>query len=156
MEKDYIYVGMSDIKASDDDNNVIGTTGLGPCFGVVLYNEDKKRAIVTHSVSDNPDLFFELILFADKNELLNDNMKYAIIPGYDETTSYKKSKETLEIEFEKSGIKPLLNAGNCVRTVKISNIYSNEYCNEFLFDAFSGRFVTYDYDSIINNDSIKK
>lgn len=152
MDKDYIYVDINDIKVSDDSVSVIGTSSLGPCFGVVLYDDVRNRAIVAHSRSDNHDLFLELAIFAENNGLFNDNIKYVIVPGFYETRNYMESKQILEEQFEKSGVRPLLNCDYCVRSLKLNDSNASEGFNEFLFDASSGKFVTNNYECIKNKN----
>ena len=147
MNNNYIYVDMDEIKCSNKKKHIIGTSALAPCFGVVLYNLDKKIAIVSHSRSDNSDLFIELMIYAEENNLIGNNMKYIIIPGAYKTDNSKENINKLENQFKKVGIHPL----ECKIDFRANKISDNESYNEFLFDAEKGIFVTNNYLEIKNN-----
>ena len=82
MENNYINVCMNEIKITDSNNKIIGTYALATCVGVLLYSEEHKTALVAH-VSDKPERNFAKILcMLEENNLLDSEIKYAVIQGY--------------------------------------------------------------------------
>ena len=133
-----ILVRMEDAKISTTEKPIIGTQALATCIGVLLYNEEKKLAIVAH-IPPNEfnalitiDKIFQIII---KNKLASTTFKYIIIPGY-----YKenyKVKELIEKHF---------NHFTPFDEKQIPNyaiqIDENTTTHEFAFDASTGEFVT--------------
>lgn len=135
LTKKFILVDMDDAQISTEDRPIIGTHALATCIGVLLYNEEKKLAIVAH-VSSEPmqtiDKIFNLII---KYKLYNAKLKYLIIPGYYE--EHYHVKELLEEHF-KDFTQFDENEISCsdIKTIE------EETSRQFAFDASTGKFVT--------------
>ena len=124
-------VQMDEYQITDEQYPIIGTQALYTCFGVLLYDENQKIAIVAHISSLGLNILEGLI------ELIyNYNFKYLIIPG---SQSIKKDPYYIEnklIHFFK-----LLNVKemNIKSQVNLDN-QTNSY--EFAFDSRTGKFIS--------------
>ena len=71
------------------DKPIIGTHSLAPCLGILLYDEEKKMALVAHARSGNPipalDELFTLSIKTDYL-VLSLSIKYLMV-----TTKKKQS-----------------------------------------------------------------
>lgn len=138
LTKKFTLVKMGDAKISTDEKPIIGTEALATCIGVLLYNEEKKLAIVSHIPPDEInalitiDKIFQTII---NNKLSNTTFKYIIIPGY-----YKEHCNVKEL------IKKHLNHFTPFDENQIPNYAiqtdENSTSREFAFDASTGKFVT--------------
>ena len=124
-----ILVRMEDAKISTTEKPIIGTQALATCIGVLLYNEEKKLAIVAH-IPPNEfnalitiDKIFQIII---KNKLASTTFKYIIIPGY-----YKEKHFNHFTPFDEKQIPNYA-----------IQIDENTTTREFAFDASTGEFVT--------------
>lgn len=138
FEEKMILVGMDDAKITNSENSIIGTRSLATCLGVLLYNEEKKLAIVAH-VSSNPypalDKLFRILI---DNKLLRVKFKYKIFFGYDkEPAIYHGIVDILEEHF-----KDFTSFDEKEIPDNAVNIDENFECLEFSFDALTGSFVT--------------
>lgn len=135
LTKEMIIVSMNDANITTEDRPIIGTYALATCLGVLLYSEEKKKAIVAHVVASNPiytlDKIFNLLI---KNKLLNTPIKYKIILGY-----YKDAIEHYNtIEILEKHFKDFIQYDGEIDI----NIDDTLGANAFAFDASTGRFVT--------------
>ena len=135
MTKKMILVGMNEAKISTLDKPIVGTDALATCIGVLLYNEEKKIAIVAHVPSDPMvaiDNIFNVII---KNKLISTTFKYLIIPGYYE--EHYNTKFVLEQHF--SHFIPFDDSEIPETAIHIDEETTSK---EFAFDASTGKFVT--------------
>ena len=135
LTKKFILVDMKDAKISTEDKPIIGTSSLATCIGVLLYSEQKKRAIVAHVAPDQMEITTKIAKLMIDNDLVDSPIKYKIIPGYYE--EHYNTRDNLERCF------------NCFTPFDEKDIPDNaiktdeEYtCREFAFDASTGQFVT--------------
>ena len=129
-------VGMNEIDITSIDFPIIGTQGLATCVGILLYSEKNHKAIVAH-IADNPIYFFEeSIRLIGENNLDNDIIYYAIIPGG--YLNHYRIKEILENEFQQipTLFKPLVIPEYSIQ------IDQKTGSLEFAFDSKTGTFVT--------------
>lgn len=133
--KEFNLVHMGDVDISTEKKPIIGTDGLATCIGVLLYNEQKKQAIVAHIQPEHFDTIHKTINLLDENQWHLDTIKYQIIPGY--YKEHYNTKETLEEIF--SVFTPF-------DTLEISEnaIQTDEEvgCRFFAFDTRTGKFIT--------------
>ena len=137
-EDKMILVGMDDAKITNSENYIIGTRSLATCLGVLLYNEERKIAIVAH-VSSNPypalDKLFRILI---DNKLLKVKFKYKIFFGYDrEPAIYHGIVDILEEHFK--DFIPFDEKDIPSKAIHVDNNFKSL---EFAFDAFTGSFVT--------------
>lgn len=135
LTKKFILVDMNDAQISTEDRPIIGTQALATCIGVLLYNEEKKVAIVAH-VSSEPmraiDKIFNLII---ENKLYSTKFKYKIITGcYDEHYQVKELLEEYFNDFIPFGENEILHSD-----IQIDEQTTSK---QFAFDASTGKFVT--------------
>jgi len=152
LTKKLTLITMNDAQISTKDKPIIGTEALATCIGVLLYNEEKKLAIVAHiapSSIEGIEKIFKIIL---DNKLHNENFKYLIIPGY-----YEEHYNTKElIEKHLSHFTPFKKDEIPDNAIKINRDYESK---EFAFNASTGNFVTdkvyfgLDYQKINNKNN---
>lgn len=153
MNKDInnlIIVSMNDAKISTLESPVIGTHSLATCLGILLYDDDSKRAIVAHMTSSDSiiviDKIFNIII---KNKLINVKFKYKIFEGYyTDAYNYYDTIETILKhfkDFEPFDEKDIPNTA--------INTDSTLGANEFYFNAQTGKFVTNEVLSLENNNT---
>ncbi len=132
-------VGMNEADISSEECSIIGTTALATCFGILLYDEENKIAIVGHATSTwIPTVLKMLNLIDDEIHIF----KYLVIPGYDsKQRDFYNTKNKINRFFK------------IFNTEKVSFVpYDKEYepyivldektmSYEFLFDAQTGKFV---------------
>ena len=94
LTRKMILVGMNDAMITTEEKNIIGTEALATCIGILLYNEDKKIAIVAHVVPDKIDAIDKIYNIILKYKLLKTKFKYLIIPGYYQ--EHYNTKELIE------------------------------------------------------------
>ena len=135
MTKKMILVGMNEAKISTVDKPIIGTDALATCIGVLLYNEEKKIAIVAHVPSDPMEAIDNIFNVIIKNKLISTTFKYLIIPGYYE--EHYNTKFVLEKHF--SHFIPFDESMIPSAAVKVDEETTSK---EFAFDASTGKFVT--------------
>ena len=82
LTRKMILVGINDAMITTEEKYIIGTEALATCIGILLYNEDKKIAIVAHVVPDKIDAVDKIYNIILKYKLLKTKFKYLIIPGY--------------------------------------------------------------------------
>ena len=135
LTKKFILVDMNDAMISTEERTIIGTQALSTCIGLLLYNEEKKLAIVAHIVPDKVDAIDKIFAIIIKHKLWSTKFKYKIIPGY--YPEHYNTSELIEkhltdfIPFDEDKI-----PANAIRKDGKS-----ESC-EFAFDASTGTFVT--------------
>ena len=139
VEKESLYeksiiVSMNDAEISSEEKYIIGTSALATCIGVLLYSEDKKRAIVAHVAPDGLEITTKIAKLIIDNNLQDTIIKYKIIPGYYE--EHYNTKERLEKSFKQ--FIPFTSD-----EIPNSAIIKNEKytSNEFIFDALAGKFI---------------
>ena len=83
------------------DKPIIGTHSLAPCLGILLYDEEKKMALVAHARSGNPiPALDELFTIIYKNRLSSTKFKYKIFDGYyKEEAKFYHTKEIIKKHF---------------------------------------------------------
>ena len=138
---EYLNVSMGEVKVS---SNAIGTCGIATCIGVLLVDENNKKALVGHfnsnynggSTEEDVDRIYNLI-----NQTLNSNnmndLSYLIIPGIYDNPRISEVSIGLEnklskynkIDIKKSDIK----------------LHDETKSLEFVFDPISLSFVTNNY-----------
>lgn len=78
-----ITINNTDI--STEDKSIIGTKSLATCVGILLYSEEKKKAIVSHvsRIEETKlNVVFYQILELIAEHLTETNLKYLLIEGY--------------------------------------------------------------------------
>lgn len=134
-------INMNEVGITTKDNPIIGTTALATCFGILLYDEENKEAIVAHVSTNFMPIIFKIfdLIKVDKKRIF----KYAIIPGYYSINSdpyqIKKRIENIfeDIQTNKTQFKKLENIPkNAIKKDK------NTPSFEFAFDANEGKFVS--------------
>ena len=131
-------VGMKDADVSTLEKPVISTLALATCVVVLLYNEDKKTAIVAHLSTDwreTIEKVFELIL---THKLDSSYIKYKIIPGY--YPNHYQVKEDVEKIFD--SMAPMFIPFGDNEVDNDIEIDKQTTSKRFAFDSISGRFVT--------------
>lgn len=138
LREKMILVGMDDADITTSEKTIIGANSLATCTGVLLYNEDRKTAIVAH-VSSNPypalNKVFNIIV---KNGLNGVNFKYKIILGYDDRAAiYYDIIGILKDHFK--DFTPFDDNNIPYNAVYRDDVYG---ATCFAFDAKTGTFVT--------------
>ncbi len=133
-------VGMNEAGITTEEKPIIGTQALATCFGVLLYERNKKVALVAHlSVNFIPTLInlLDLINFSQENVF-----EFLIIPGYYSAKEdhYNIYRQLLEIFKEcntpKFKFVPFRQSlKNNIHFDKDTLSYS------FAFDSRTGKFV---------------
>lgn len=138
LTKKFTLVKMGDAKISTNEKPIIGTEALATCHGVLLYNEEKKLAIVSHIPPDEIealmtiDKIFQIII---DNKLSNTKFKYVIIPGY------YKEHYNIKALLEKHLTHFIPFNENEIPNDAIQ-IDEKTTSKEFAFDVSTGKFVT--------------
>lgn len=147
------FASPDEICFTDDKNNIICTNALATCIGMLIYDEKNKKAALGHFYSNKfgskvteeaNDIFASLIKSLDMNDMLNENLKYMIVPGghayyYNIDKIYKVCDELFE-KFEKiPNFKKFTKEEIKEDTIK-ENIETKSL--ELAFDALNGKFVT--------------
>lgn len=132
------------------DKPIIGTHSLAPCLGILLYDEEKKMALVVHARSGNPiPALDELFTIIYKNRLSSTKFKYKIFDGYyKEEAKFYHTKEIIKKHFKEY---IPFNEEEIPSTALLKN--PNLEANEFYFDASTGKFVTNEVLSLLLEDS---
>ena len=132
------------------DKPIIGTHSLAPCLGILLYDEEKKIALVAHARSGNPmPALDELFTIIYKNRLSSTKFKYKIFDGYyKKEAKFYHTKEIIEKHF-KEYIPFKEEEIPSAALLKNPNLEANE----FYFDASTGKFVTSDALELLLEDS---
>lgn len=141
LEQKMIIVRMNDADISTEEKPIIGTYALATCLGVLLYSEEKRKAIVAHISASDPiptlDKVFNIMI---KNKLLNTPIKYKIILGYDkEAYQFYKTEDILK-EYFKYYI-PFSEEEFSPEAIKTEHELG---ANAFAFNAETGKFITDD------------
>lgn len=129
---------------------IIGTHSLATCLGILLYDEDNRRAIVAHASAGNPiPALDELFTIIYKNKLYDIIFKYKIFSGYycDAAKGYNS------YEIIKDHFKNYIPFNEEDIPIDANLKSSNYEANEFYFNALTGRFVTSDVLSVKENNS---
>ena len=135
LTKKFILVGMNDAMISTEERTIIGTHALSTCIGVLLYDEEKKLAIVAHIVPDKIDAIDKIFAIIIKHKLWSTKFKYKIIPGY-----YSEHYNTIGlIEKHLKDYTPFFEEEIPSNAIRKDD--KSESC-EFAFDASTGTFVT--------------
>lgn len=135
LTQKFILVDMNDGMISTEEKTIIGTQALSTCIGVLLYDEEKKLAIVAHVVPDKVDAIDKIFTIIIKNKLWSTKFKYKIIPGY-----YPEHYNTCEL-IEKHLTNFIPFDEDKIPSNAIRRDDKLESC-EFAFDASTGTFVT--------------
>ena len=140
MTKLLKLVEMDSADITTVEKPIIGTQALATCFGVLLYDEKNKEAIVAH-VSSNwkkaVSLIFNLISCGEFR-----TFKYLIITGYysEREDNYNIGSLLTKI-FTESNVKTV----NFIPFEMIYSKYKQKDLTEsyhFAFDSRTGKFVT--------------
>lgn len=88
LTKQFIMVGINEIKISSNEYPIIGTQGLAPCISFMLYNKKLKKSIVGHLSTDNflteqsiINIILKIQYLIKENNLKNNNFDLYLIPG---------------------------------------------------------------------------
>lgn len=134
---------MNEAVISTEDKPIVGTQALATCFGLLLYDENNKTALVAHLSTDWQSTLMKLLALIDYEK--ENNFQYLIVPGF-----YSR-------ENDPYGIKRRLNA--FFREFKTKNANFEPFditkipdnfvnyddkttSGEFAFDSQTGEFVT--------------
>lgn len=128
-------VSMYEAEVSTEDRPIIGTDALATCVGVLIYNENKKQAIVAHVAPEQYEILYKILDLLIQNDWLSDNIKYLVIPGYYE--EHYNTKEYLEDAL--SSFEKMLDYKKINNGIKINEKYT---CHYFAFDSRTGNFIT--------------
>lgn len=136
LTKKFLLVDMDTAKISTPDKPIIGTQALATCYGVLIYNEERKVAIVAHiSSKDLISVINDIYTILTKEKLYNKSLKYKIIDGtYPENIEVKKDIERHfknEKNFEEMNI-----PDTAIQTDERTQ------SNQFAFDTTTGTFIT--------------
>ena len=132
-------VGMNEVAISSEECPIIGTYALATCFGILLYEENKKIAVVGHCTSNWVPIVLKMLnLISDSDKC---TFKYLVIPGfYSEQNDIHDTKLKIETFF------------NIFKTDKVTfEPFTEEYVidfdektnsYEFEFDSKTGKFLS--------------
>ena len=134
-------INMNEVGITTKDNSIIGTTALATCFGILLYDEENKEAIVAHVSTNFMPIIFKIfdLIKVDKKRIF----KYAIIPGY-----YSQKSDPYGIKNKLIKLFEDAQTDN-IKFEQIKNIPKDAIKKdlttpsfEFAFDANEGKFVS--------------
>ena len=139
-----IVVNMNRIGISSEETPIIGTTGLGPCVGVLLHSKSKKKALVAHLSTNWKYPIFEMLVELAENQLISiENFKkcttiFELFEKYDfydvNHDLLKKFIKKLDLELEVSSEEDVL------EIVVIPGYYPDNYniakSIKILFESF--------------------
>jgi len=157
LTQKFIIVDMNDAQISTDEKTIIGTQALATCIGILLYNEELKKAIVAHATTTPEiaiDKIFKIIV---ENKLWHVPFKYKIILGSDiKPVMFYNTIDTIKKYF--SHFTPFDETQIPKEAIETDE---RTISHQFAFDASSGKFVT---DKVlfgleyynINKDQIEK
>jgi len=132
LTRKFMLVKMYEARISTEEKPIIGTQALHTCIGVILYSEEKKKAIVAHVAPGQKDIIDKLVKLIVENNLAETTIKYKIISGYHEehynTKKYLEKNLNFFTEIEETD--------NAIET---DEKYESR---QFAFDASTGQFVT--------------
>ena len=66
-----IIVGMDEVGISTQEQPIIGTIGLGPCVGVLIYSKKQKQSVVIHASTEWEPVIEEALIVLASNELIS-------------------------------------------------------------------------------------
>ncbi len=142
-------VNMNEADISNEEYPIIGTCALATCFGILLYEENKRIAIVGHSTADWVPIVLKMLDLIDDSEM--SIFKYLVIPGYySKIEDVYNTKKKIELFFEmfktdKVSFKPY------DKEYEEYIIFDEKTCSyEFDFDSRTGKFL------LSKNNYIKK
>lgn len=139
LEKYANIANICQIVTSSTEKNIIGTTALDTCYGIVFYDRNSKFGIVGHGLPDTKlDTLREMINMLGKDEK---TIEYAIVPGYRNIERKDYSGEEQIINYLKT---------YCPKNIRLVpfqsdlgiNLCSNCLAYEFAFDVNTSRPVT--------------
>ena len=132
-------VRMNEVGISSEECPIIGTYALATCFGILLYEEDKKIAIVGHCTSNWIPIVLKMLDLIDDNTKCK--FKYLVIPGfYSEQNDIYNTKLKIEkffsaFETDKVTFEPF--------DKEYFIIFDEETSSyEFEFDSKTGKFLS--------------
>ncbi len=136
-----IDVPMNGVDVSTNNSPIIGTTSLGPCIGLLIYDRENKKALVSHLSANWDNYFINIIEQLLNNELLNEDeiaillilhetfTKYMLYDYFDEKLvtmfmekykNYTNRLNKLEIYFIEGSIKSEYNT-----IEKLTNLFNS-------------------------------
>ncbi|MBQ9024538.1 MAG: hypothetical protein IJ105_04875 [Bacilli bacterium] len=149
-----VIVNINDFGITNDDKTIICTSALATCIGVLLYDEFDKIAALGHFYSnlsgsiyeeEANNIFSNIVMMLDENNLINKQIKYMIIPGghayyYNSEKIYKICDQLDSMFKNYSNFKPFDQ-----KELKENSIRENINTKslEVAFDASTGNFVTH-------------
>lgn len=150
-------VNMNEVGITTKENPIIGTYALATCFGILLYDEENKEAIVAHISTDIVSVILKIfdLIKVNKKRVF----KYAIIPGY-----YSQKSDPYDIKNKLIKLFEDAQTDN-IKFEQIKNIPKDAIKKdlttpsfEFAFDSRTGKFVSdetlFDVKSVcVNNKS---
>ena len=131
-------VGMNEVGVSNEEYPIVGTHALATCFGILLYEENKKIAIVGHCTSNWVSIVLKMLDIIDESDRCT--FKYLVVPGfYSEQNDIYNTKLKIETFFtmfktDKVNFEPFDREYFITFDEK-----TNSY--EFEFDSKTGRFL---------------
>lgn len=139
MSEKMILVNMNEVDISTDDKHIIGTYALATCVGVLLYSEEKNRAIVAHVASEWKYMVQRTIDLIFENGMENSIIKYKIIPGnYYNNYRIKENLEEVYASLYPMFV-PFSEKEFPDNAVEIDEATSS---HQFAFDSLNGEFVS--------------
>lgn len=126
------YVSMDEVSISSDEQPIIGTGALGPCVGVLIYNKNKKRAIVLHISYDWEKLIKETLFILLENDLISEEnciKIFNILTLYPKYDLFTFDDETIRQIIEKKNLTIRNNSNNDNFEVTIIPGYSQDNYN---------------------------
>lgn len=146
-------VGMKGADISTLEKPIIGTRALATCVGVLLYNEDKKIAIVAHLSTEWRETMENVLELVATYELNSAPIKYKIIPGYYHN-NYNVAEDIKKIFDSMIPIFIPFNQRELDNDIEIDEETTSK---RFAFDSQSGKFVTkfIDFDKVVVDNKNK-
>lgn len=155
MEKLLKLVDMNEADITSKEKPIIGTQALATCFGILLYDEESKEAIVAHVSTDVVPVILKIfdLIKVNKKRVF----KYAIIPGY-----YSQNEDPYDI---KNKIKYIFEDAQTddIKFEPFKNIPKDAVKKdfstpsfEFAFDSRIGKFVSQEVEFDTNYNSVNK
>ena len=139
MSKKMKLVKMDEVDISTDDKPIIGTFALATCVGVLLYCEEKKKAIVAHVSSEWQSTIYKIIDLIFENGMENSIIKYKIIPGnYYNNYQIKEKLEEVCASLHPMFV-PFSEKEIPDNAIEVDEVTSS---HQFAFDSLTGKFVS--------------
>lgn len=140
LEKHAKIANMGEIVTSSGDKNIIGTTALDTCYGIVFYDRYHKFGIVGHGTPDTKinTLISMIKMLGDEQRIV----EYAIVSGYRNIERKDNSGEMQIINYLQT------HCPNNIRLIPFQSdlgvkVCPNVLAYEFAFDVNTSQSVSY-------------